>query len=76
MPTGTVAFNYAKMRQLREERGYSMRELAKLAGVTTNTIAELELGPRRGKGLRNANPETRRKIAQVLGVTPDVLLAR
>lgn len=57
--------------RLRDERGYSMRELAERAGVTLDTIWRLETLQ------RGAEARTRRSLAEALGAkikdlkTPD-----
>ena len=53
-----------KLKELREDRAYSMRELAELAGVHYNTIHRIE------HGQENVHPRTVRKLAAVLGVEP------
>ena len=54
-----------KLRQLREDRAYSLRELAELSGLTENTIWRIEAGQR-----TRPYPSTVRKLAQALGVEP------
>ena len=49
--------------RLRDERGYSMRELADRAGVTLDTIWRLE------KLQRGAEARTRRSLAKALDTT-------
>lgn len=51
-PFGTV------LRQLRQERGYTIEEAARRAGVTTNYLGDVERGQR--------NP-TMRVVARILG---------
>ena len=53
-----------KLRELREDRTLSARELAELAGVHYNTILRLE------NNQGGAHPRTIRKIAEALGVEP------
>jgi transcriptional regulator with XRE-family HTH domain len=53
-----------KLRELREDRAYSMRELAERAGVHYNTIHRIE------HGQDNVHPRTIRKLAEALGVAP------
>jgi transcriptional regulator with XRE-family HTH domain len=53
-----------KLKKLREDRAYSMRELAELAGVHYNTVHRIE----HGQG--NVHPRTLRKLAEALGVEP------
>jgi len=54
------------LKELREERSLSVRELAKQAGVHYNTIHRAEHG-------RTLQPRNRRKVAEVLGVDPKEL---
>jgi transcriptional regulator with XRE-family HTH domain len=49
------------LKQLREERALSQRDLAKLSGVSFDTIGRIE----RGQKMR---PSTRRKLANALGI--------
>jgi transcriptional regulator with XRE-family HTH domain len=58
-----------KLTELREERFLSHRELAKLAGVSPQTVLNLE----HGKG-EQAQRRTIRKLAQALGVQPQELV--
>ena len=60
--------NGEKLRELRDERYLSHRELAKLAGVSPTTVLNLERG--------GAEPQRRtiRKLAAALDVTPDKLV--
>lgn len=51
------------MKQLRESRGWSQRELALRSGVSQPMICQLETGHSMG------TPESWMKIADVLGVT-------
>lgn len=59
----------ARLRQARERRGLSQRDLARRARVTYSAIALLESGERTGIGL-----EQLRRLARVLRVTTDYLL--
>lgn len=59
-----------KLRQLREDRALSIRELAGLAGVSHTTVWTLE------KDGGTAQPRTIRKLAGALGVTPRELMGR
>ena len=54
----------ARLRQLRQERALSLRELAEMTGIAFDTINKLELGK------RDAQPRTIRKLAEALGVEP------
>ncbi len=53
-----------KLKELREDRAYSIRELAELAGVHYNTVHRIE----HGQG--SVHPRTIRKLAAALGVEP------
>ena len=56
-----------RLRELREERGFSQYELAHESGVGRSTIAALETGE------RGAHPSTTRALARALRVTiPDL----
>jgi transcriptional regulator with XRE-family HTH domain len=57
-------FALPALRYWRIERGLSMRELAREAGFTLDTIWRLETLQRR------AEPKTRRSLARALGVKP------
>lgn len=56
------------LRECRQSRGLSQRELGKLANVSPGTVYRLE------NGLRGAYPATVRKLATALGVAPEELL--
>lgn len=56
------------LRQVRQSRGLSQKDLGQLARVSPGTIYRLE------NGLRGAYPGTVRKLATALGVAPEVLL--
>jgi transcriptional regulator with XRE-family HTH domain len=58
-----------KLRELREDRFLSHRELAKLAGVSPTTILNLESNPE-----TTAQRRTVRKLAGALGVEPTELV--
>lgn len=51
-----------RLRQIREQTGYSQQELADASGVSQHTISEIELGRRKPQG------RTLRKLASVLAV--------
>ena len=51
-----------KLQRLREEQVLSQRELARLAGLTHQTVWRFE------NGSTNAHPQTIRKIAGALGI--------
>lgn len=59
-----------KLRELRERRALSLRELSELSGVNYNAIWRIEVG-RTG-----AQPRTVRKLAAALGVEPHELMRR
>ena len=58
------------LRELRQRRGLSQKELGELAGVGSGTVYRLE------NGLRGAYPGTVRKLAVALGVSPEDLVGR
>ncbi len=57
-----------KLKRLREERVFSQRELARLAGLTHATVWRLE------NGFDQARPRTIRKLAAALRVEPKELI--
>ena len=59
-----------RLRELRQSRGLSQRELGELARVSSGTVYRLE------NGLRGAYPGTIRKLAVALDVTPADLVDR
>ncbi len=59
-----------KLQRLREDSVLSQRELARLAGLTHQTVWRYE------NGWTNAHPRTIRKIAEVLGVEPKELVKK
>jgi transcriptional regulator with XRE-family HTH domain len=65
---GYTEVNGTKLKQLREDRAFSVRDLAEEAGVSTDTITALE------KGRRKAWPRNVRKLAVALGVEPRDLM--
>jgi transcriptional regulator with XRE-family HTH domain len=70
MKTKRVSRNPVRLRELREERGFSQCSLAKESGVGRSTIAALEAGE------RGAHPTTVHALARALGVTvPDLYRA-
>jgi transcriptional regulator with XRE-family HTH domain len=58
----------AKLRELRQRRVLSMRELEGLSGVSYNTIWRLE------NGFTEARPRTIRRLAAALGMKPEELV--
>ncbi len=59
----------AKLRNLREARILSLRELEELSGVSYNTIWFIEVGRR-----KRTHPRTIRKLASALNVQPAELI--
>jgi transcriptional regulator with XRE-family HTH domain len=59
-----------QLKVVREDQGWSQRDLAARSGVAQNTISQLE------RGERKAMPSTVRKLADALEVVPQVLLAK
>ncbi len=59
-----------RLRELRDRAMLSQEELARRAGVSRATVADLEAGKRR------AHAATGRKLAKALGVSPGDLLGR
>ncbi len=57
-----------KLKQYREAKALSLRELQELSGVNYNTIWFIEAGRR-----QRAHPRTIRKLAQALDVEPTEL---
>jgi transcriptional regulator with XRE-family HTH domain len=67
MKTRRVSSKPLRLRELREERGFSQHSLAEESGVGRSTIAALEAGE------RGAQPNTVHALARALGVTvPDL----
>ena len=67
MKTRRVSTKPLRLRELREERGFSQYAIAQESGVGRSTIAALETGE------RGAHPSTMRALARALGVTvPDL----
>ncbi len=60
-----------RLKQIREARALSLRELADLSGVAHNTIWRIEDGRR-----KQTHPRTVRKLAAALGVEPTELMRR
>ena len=67
---GYTEVDGAKLRELRESRAFSVRDLAAEARVSTDIITALE------KGRRKAWPRNVRKLAVALGVDPRELMRR
>ena len=55
------------LRELREAKGLSQDDLARLAGIGRNTVWGLEAGERKPR------PSTRRKLARELKVRPEAI---
>src|SRR5215217_4723617 len=67
MKMRTASRKPLRLRELREERGFSQYDLARESGVGRSTIAALETGE------RGAHPSTTRALARALRVTvPDL----
>ena len=60
-----------RVRELREARGWSQRELAARAGLRQATIANIELGHTRGVRF-----DALERLADALGVDPALLIVR
>jgi transcriptional regulator with XRE-family HTH domain len=63
-----VEVNVAKLRELRQRRVLTLRELEEVSGVSYNTIWRLE------NGFTEARPSTIRRLAAALGVEPEELV--
>ena len=59
-----------KLKELREERVLSQRDLARMAGLAQGTVWRLE------NGFKEVHPRTIRKLAGALGVEPEELAKR
>ncbi len=66
---GNRSIPLPRLRELRQSRGLSQKELADVAGVSSGTVYRLE------NGLRGAYPGTVRKLANALSVSPEDLLS-
>ena len=60
--------NVERLKELRQDRVLSLRELEEKSGVSYNTIWRLE------DGRQGAHPRTIRKLANALGVDPRELV--
>ena len=65
----SVEIDGTKLRQLREARILSLREMEDLSGVHRNTIWRIEDGQR-----KRTHPRTIRRLALALGVQPTELI--
>jgi transcriptional regulator with XRE-family HTH domain len=63
-----VEVNVQKLRELRQRRVLTLRELEEESGVSYNTIWRIE------NGHREARPSTIRKLAAALKVEPEELV--
>jgi transcriptional regulator with XRE-family HTH domain len=59
-----------RIQRLRREKGLSLRQLAKQAGVPQSSLSAVETGARGG---RNLTLDTGKRLAKALGVTLDYL---
>lgn len=59
-----------KIKQLRNEKGWSQDELARQAGVPFTTVTKIETGV-----IKNPSIEKMAKIAKALDVTVDILIS-
>ncbi len=59
-----------RLREFREERALSQRDLSARCGVAPDTIGQIE------RGARKAQHKTIRKLAEALGVEPRELMQR
>ncbi len=57
-----------RLREIRTEKAMSQRDLGEAARVAPTTIGQIE------RGLREAQPQTTRKLAEALGVEPAELM--
>jgi transcriptional regulator with XRE-family HTH domain len=63
-----VEVDVAKLKELRQRRVLTLRELEEVSGVSYNTIWRLE------NGFTEARPRTIRRLAAALGVDPEELV--
>ena len=61
---------YENIRNLRIDRGYTQREIAKILGVNQNTYSQYEIG------VLNYSVESLEKLADFYSVSVDYLLGR
>lgn len=61
----------AYLKELREQKGFSQRQLAYLAGVSNTEISKLESG-----GRKNPSPRLLEKLAPHLGVSHEKLMEK
>lgn len=55
----------SKLRDIREKKAISLKELSTKSGVSINTLSRIERGQRKPQHV------TRQKIAQALGMAPE-----
>jgi predicted transcriptional regulator len=67
---GNMEIDMTRLKELREDKALSIRELADMAGVSRTTVWNLE----RSGGA--AHPRTIRKLSEALGVPPRELIKR
>ncbi len=63
-----MRFNGSKIRELREERGYSLAELAKKSGISISYLSEIE------RHTKNPSLKTIEKLAQTLNIPKSMLI--
>jgi transcriptional regulator with XRE-family HTH domain len=63
-----MKFNGSKIRELREERGYSLAELAKKAGISLSYLSEIE------RHTKKPSLKTIEKLANTLNISKSMLL--
>lgn len=64
-----MPFDGTRLRELRQRRALSLRDLGKLAGVSYDAIHAIETGK------QVPRPSTVRKLALALGVEPEAFFA-
>ncbi|MCA9877558.1 MAG: helix-turn-helix transcriptional regulator [Thermomicrobiales bacterium] len=64
-----MPFDGLRLREVRLRRALTLRELGALAGVSYDSIHGIETGKQQPR------PSTVRKLADALGVSPDVFFA-
>ncbi len=68
VPYGFIDIDGARLRRLRRERALSQQDVERMTGVAQASLSDLE------QGKRGARPSTLRKLAEILGVEPRVLM--
>lgn len=78
MSRSSLLIDPAKLRRLRQEKGWSQLELASAAGLARKTVEDLERDPPATNGVapapRHRHPHTLRCVAEALQVDPRELL--